>query len=222
MRYQLASAPTRSGCGARSHKGRNDILIQPVQASSKQYAKSNTHHISRVVFPQNIKVPMELSPSFNKNETERLTKRSKIVAIDQSASPPTKKSKIATADEGLDKLDLLCAATLDLGPLQENPSGCSCPKSRCIALYCDCFKAGRRCDASKCSCLNCLNTVKESGPEGARSKVRLRFESQVLAVYLDEATETSCLHLSFLQQKRQFKEYLRGIQGPSEMLGIQP
>lgn len=170
-RYQLASAPTRSGCGARSQKARNDILIQPVPASSKQYAKSNTHHISRVVFPQNIKVPMELSPSFNKNETERLTKRSKIVAIDQSASPPTKKSKITTADEGLDKLDLLCAATLDLGPLQENPTGCSCPKSRCIALYCDCFKAGRRCDPNTCSCLNCLNTVKESGPKGARSKV---------------------------------------------------
>ena len=56
-----------------------------------------------------------------------------------------------------------------MGPLQENPSGCSCPKSKCIALYCDCFKAGRRCKPGTCTCLNCKNTVEESGANGARS-----------------------------------------------------
>lgn len=60
--------------------------------------------------------------------------------LDEVAPSLFKKSK------GLDKLDLLCQATLEIGPLQENPTGCSCPKSKCIALYCDCFKAGRRCD----------------------------------------------------------------------------
>jgi len=84
---------------------------------------------------------------------------------------PAKKTKASEPLTGkFDKLDLLCAATLDLGPLQENPTGCSCPKSKCIALYCDCFKAGRRCSES-CTCLDCKNTVKESGPTGARSKV---------------------------------------------------
>jgi len=52
---------------------------------------------------------------------------------------------------------------LDTSALQENPSGCSCPKSKCIALYCDCFKAGRRCTPGTCSCLTCKNTLEESG-----------------------------------------------------------
>jgi hypothetical protein len=70
---------------------------------------------------------------------------------------------------GLNKLDLLCSATLEIGPLHDNPMGCSCPKSKCVALYCDCFKAGRRCNPSTCSCLDCKNTIAESGPHGART-----------------------------------------------------
>jgi len=80
------------------------------------------------------------------------------------APPPLKKLK------GLDKLDLLCQATLEIGPMQENKTGCSCPKSKCIALYCDCFKAGGRCDPNNCSCIDCKNTIAESGVDGARSK----------------------------------------------------
>lgn len=72
--------------------------------------------------------------------------------------------------KGFDKLDMLCSATLEIGELHENPNGCSCPKSKCIALYCDCFKAGRRCNPSQCSCTDCKNTIAESGPNGARSK----------------------------------------------------
>ena len=72
--------------------------------------------------------------------------------------------------KGFEMLDLLVSATLEIGPMTEHPAGCSCPKSKCIALYCDCFKAGRRCDPSACSCLDCKNTINESGPEGARTK----------------------------------------------------
>jgi hypothetical protein len=77
---------------------------------------------------------------------------------------PIKKAKAR------DMLDMLCQATLDVGPLQDNPTGCSCPKSKCVALYCDCFKAGRRCNPDNCGCLDCKNTVAESGINGARSK----------------------------------------------------
>ena len=71
--------------------------------------------------------------------------------------------------DATNSLELLCSATLDLGPLQENATGCSCPRSNCIKLYCDCFKAGRRC-TSKCSCTNCKNTAAESGINGERTR----------------------------------------------------
>lgn len=35
--------------------------------------------------------------------------------------------------KGLNKLDLLCSATLEIGPLHDNPMGCSCPKSKCVS-----------------------------------------------------------------------------------------
>jgi hypothetical protein len=65
-------------------------------------------------------------------------------------------------------LDLLCSATLELGPIQDYPStGCSCPRSNCIKLYCDCFKAGSPCSGS-CSCINCKNTEEETRVDGER------------------------------------------------------
>lgn len=44
-------------------------------------------------------------------------------------------------------------------PLQEekeNFKGCTCTKSNCNKLYCDCHKNGRKCSTS-CRCVNCLN-----------------------------------------------------------------
>ena len=68
----------------------------------------------------------------------------------------------------LGMLDILCSATLELGPIQANPvTGCSCPRSNCIKLYCDCFKAGRPC-SGVCSCLNCKNTEEETKIDGER------------------------------------------------------
>ena len=134
-----------------------------------------SYYRSTVVIPQNISIPKDLSASSEENASpaeESLGKRSSVSSNQSETSPGMKRSKIDQQSRGgFDKLDLLCSATLELGPLQENPSGCSCPKSKCIALYCDCFKAGRRCDATMCTCLNCKNTIAESGASGARSKV---------------------------------------------------
>jgi hypothetical protein len=93
--------------------------------------------------------------------------RPKVTPPEEAAAVGTRRPSISShvgvppkrlkTEEEPNKLDLLCTATLELGPLQDNPTGCSCPRSNCIKLYCDCFKAGRRC-AEFCSCINCKNT----------------------------------------------------------------
>lgn len=93
------------------------------------------------------------------------------------------------------KLDLLCSATLEVGPLQES-GPCSCPKSKCIALYCDCFKAGRRC-TDRCTCLDCKNTVAESGADGLR---------------------TRAIHLKLARNPRAFTGGTRAVAPPGELV----
>lgn len=43
---------------------------------------------------------------------------------------------------------------------------CNCKKSRCLKLYCDCFKTSNYCDG--CNCIDCVNTIAYTGT--ARSK----------------------------------------------------
>eukprot|EP00522_Entomoneis_paludosa_P004130 CAMPEP_0172474486 /NCGR_PEP_ID=MMETSP1065-20121228/69383_1 /TAXON_ID=265537 /ORGANISM="Amphiprora paludosa, Strain CCMP125" /LENGTH=431 /DNA_ID=CAMNT_0013232669 /DNA_START=965 /DNA_END=2257 /DNA_ORIENTATION=- len=99
----------------------------------------------------------------NVDEAVEAKKDSCKRSISPSPEATTKRVK------GLDGLDLLVMASLEMVPLKESPSGCSCPKSKCIALYCECFKAGRRCDHGSCTCVGCKNTIDESGPQGART-----------------------------------------------------
>lgn len=46
---------------------------------------------------------------------------------------------------------------------------CKCEKTRCLKLYCDCFKAGLFCDSDKCKCKNCVNF---SGSQGLIDHLR--------------------------------------------------
>lgn len=106
------------------------------------------NYSSRVVIPSDIIIPKEITTSSRdaiSPAEESIGKRSNSDSSNSSPSPSSAK-RVKTHSKPLegrfDKLDLLCSATLELGPLQDNPTGCSCPKSKCIALYCDCFKAG--------------------------------------------------------------------------------
>lgn len=132
---------------------------------------------SRVVIPENIVIPKEIttavSGDIESTTSDSFGKRSNDT---DTPSPPPLSTKRVKLRESLDgpfnKLDLLCSATVDLGPMQKNLSGCSCPKSKCIALYCECFRAGILCDPKICTCLNCSN--KCGNP--ARSQVRREIE----------------------------------------------
>jgi hypothetical protein len=83
--------------------------------------------------------------------------------------PPTTQRPPLNTKE-LSNLNLLCSTTINFGQFREEPAGCSCPINRCITLYCACFKAGRHCDPALCACVNCKNSVAESGIGGARTK----------------------------------------------------
>eukprot|EP00978_Attheya_sp_CCMP212_P019629 scaffold55258_cov50-Attheya_sp.AAC.2 len=104
-----------------------------------------------------------------------------LLPADSPIPTQNKKPKMEkNADFGL--LDMLCSATLKVGhiapslPSKSNSAaavaslGCSCPKSKCIKLYCDCFQAGKQCDPRLCACASCKNTAMESGESGARTK----------------------------------------------------
>lgn len=181
--YRVVEAfPHRHGEGDGSSKRPNMWDHARFHTTSRRHLEATRTSI--VVIPNRIVIPREIisgTDGLTKNEdriapTQKVPESQDTIASNGVEVSPrlAKRAKTSECDRlqgNFDKLDLLCSATLELGPLQDNPSGCSCPKSKCIALYCDCFKAGRRCNPKTCTCLNCKNTVAESGPDGARSKV---------------------------------------------------
>lgn len=135
---------------------------QPWQHSSQMTAERRHSPFVTASSSGSAQKPIELSnsePSWNAPQSSK-----------RWLSPTEQQQQRFKKAKGFDKLDLLCTATLEIGELHDNPTGCSCPKSKCIALYCDCFKAGRRCDPKRCACLDCKNTITESGIDGARTK----------------------------------------------------
>ena len=52
-----------------------------------------------------------------------------------------------------------------------NQKWCQCSKSKCLKLYCDCFRQSAMC-STDCQCQNCKNTTEFDGPEGDRTMAR--------------------------------------------------
>ncbi len=127
-------------------------------------SSSSTHSSSSSSSPAT--VPSIVTEELNEQETN---KRRKV-------------SEGSTSSSG-SNLDILCqAVTIVVSKKEEEDSrkhinaieivrrkkSCNCPKSRCIKLYCECFQEGRLC-TDLCSCKNCKNTKKETGPNGMRT-----------------------------------------------------
>ena len=51
-------------------------------------------------------------------------------------------------------------------PLTDRP--CKCSSSRCLKLYCECFRNGFFCDEKLCTCKNCHNNEEHNESRGAR------------------------------------------------------
>jgi hypothetical protein len=94
------------------------------------------------------------TPSKRKRTTEELTF-------------PTVEEHSHQSNAGLDLLSNVSANYSS--PEGRSLSLCRCVKSRCLKLYCDCFRGGNVCNVS-CSCAACLNSVDESGEHGERTK----------------------------------------------------
>jgi Tesmin/TSO1-like CXC domain, cysteine-rich domain len=175
-RDELRRLPGKTRIGATVRSSPPTIAMSRQPQISSNFANMETaihsHHnfsfsapAARSSYDHGLSVPNTTSTSHKSNATKRvLSPRDQHQQ--QIPPPPPLFKKV----KGFDKLDLLCTATLEIGELHDNPTGCSCPKSKCVALYCDCFKAGRRCHPNRCSCLSCKNTIAESGVDGARTK----------------------------------------------------
>lgn len=74
---------------------------------------------------------------------------------------------------------------------------CNCKKSRCLKLYCDCFRAGEFC-GKDCNCCSCANVV-ENQEERYNSMVLLmeRNAQAFLPKYEEETGEKNVISLNF-------------------------
>lgn len=134
---------------SRMHDARRDNSIKSGSTSSPEMMDTNSYKKPAVHSPKAIVEPSQ--------------KRSHAINDGRYGAHETVAKKPKSC-----MLDLLCSATLELGPIQDYPStGCSCPRSNCIKLYCDCFKAGTPCSGN-CSCINCKNTEAETRVDGER------------------------------------------------------
>lgn len=135
----------------------NYLKSQDFLVSGDSFMKSNTPQI------QNCLDRQELSSEKEHQETPKEQEEQKKTLEDGQKEILEEKEKekriIGTLEEGN-----LCSTAPDLSEKeQENQQkfSCTCKKSRCLKLYCECFAKGGEC-SPLCSCQECLNSLKHA------------------------------------------------------------
>lgn len=148
---------------------RSPLTEIPSSSHSQHLEKKNSHSISQ---------HKTLKESMKRNREERGLSSSppRHPLIKTAYQKENKRPKSSHEEKKLhdfdradfSKLKILCEA-IDFQLKKDKVTGCSCPRSRCIKLYCECFQSGKKCTSS-CRCKKCKNTDAESGPDGDRTK----------------------------------------------------
>lgn len=125
---------------------RNSTADRAAASGSAQLPKRITTHLQPIVSKKSI----ETIANINKRQAKKKAKNSRVA---NPVKRPARKS-----------VDVFSALSLDV-----TTRPCSCPKSRCIKLYCECFQRGLLCDPALCVCTRCQNTDAQAGPQGART-----------------------------------------------------
>lgn len=93
--------------------------------------------------------PSEINPS---NYRDGISNRFLNRIYDEDQIPPADENIFSSSHIGED------FQFSNNKKLPKKKGGCYCSKTKCVKLYCDCFKAGRFCDGL-CGCTHCLNKL---------------------------------------------------------------
>lgn len=75
--------------------------------------------------------------------------------------------------------------SIPLGKRRKRAKGCMCRQSKCVKLYCDCFRGQRYC-SSDCSCTDCENTLEN---ENRLEEVRILLLARNADAFLQTKSE---------------------------------
>eukprot|EP00606_Chrysophyceae_sp_TOSAG23-5_P000102 GSChrysophyteH2.ASY1.ANO1.371.1 assembled CDS len=157
-------------------------------SSSKRYtARSTKGANSTSVSPSNSGSPASVDSNGTKRSKSRVNKL--------KTPPPTNTGTGAGAD-GSFRSPSGTNGTHSVSPEGENPKiRCNCRKTKCIKLYCDCFRVSKFCEG--CNCIECSNTgEKEAERKSAISGILERNPDAFAPRIKEDPNSNSKGHLS--------------------------
>lgn len=144
----------------------------PPSISSFLHCIIHFHHTSKM----NSNPPVDAGSS---HESQSINSTSVLTSNGNDDDPSIGKSIVdsnAVTEPGLVMMQHIHSTSTLMTKLSGNETpGCTCKKSRCLKLYCQCFAASALCDSTKCRCESCKNEVsREKDIKRARSNVLYR------------------------------------------------